>query len=309
MACQLADIPEGFTYEGAKVFSDFIKEKTCHRPKIAVVCGTGLAPLGDVLQQPDVIPYEEIPGFPTSSAPGHKSRFLIGTIDNVEVMLMQGRFHFYDGCQISQCAIHIRMMKLFGIDTIIITNAAGGINESFKVGDIMILEDHLNVFGLAGVNPLRGPNDSRFGPRFPAMNGCYDDQWIELGLKVASEMENGPNVTMGVYTAVGGPNYETPAEIRMLKKLGADAVGMSTIPEAIVAQHCGMRVFAFSVITNKSNSLTRQERKEKKASVVPPSEEEVAEVAEKNTKLIQNFARKLIVEMKNTSYPNLEINC
>lgn len=308
MACRDADIPEGFSYEGAQAISDFIKEKTCHRPKIAIVCGTGVAPLGDILDKPDVIPYEEIPGFPTSSAPGHKSRFMIGNLDGVEVMLMQGRFHLYDGCSIYYCAIHIRMMKLFGIDTIIISNAAGGANDCYEIGDIMILEDHLNVFGLAGVNPLRGPNESRFGPRFPPMNGCYDDDWIELGLKVAGEIEDGPCVRSGVYVAYGGPEYETPAEVRMFKAMGADAIGMSTIPEVIVAQHCGMRVFAFSVITDKCVSLTRKEIKASNVTVVPPSEEDVAKASEKNTKHLQNFVRKMVVEIKKAAYPELEIN-
>ncbi|MCB0108903.1 MAG: purine-nucleoside phosphorylase [Caldilineaceae bacterium] len=226
----------------------YIRAQSNHRPTIGLILGTGLSPLAAEITDAAVIPYGEIPHFPVSTVEGHAGRLVIGEVAGVTVAAMQGRFHFYEGYTLPQVTLPIRVMKVLGIETLIVTNAAGGINNSFAVGDVMLIEDHINFVGMAGHNPLMGPNDSAFGTRFPPMNRAYTKKLRTLAQHVAAEQ--GLNLRRGVYAWLAGPNFETPAEIRMWRALGADAVGMSTVPEVIVAHHAGMQVLAFSTITN-----------------------------------------------------------
>lgn len=228
-------------YEKYLEAAEYIKARTKHRPKIAVVLGSGLSEFGDELKDCDIINYDDIPGFSVSSVSGHKSRLVISP----EIICLQGRIHYYEGHTMNEVTFAVRVMKLLGVETYVLTNAAGGINTSFKAGDIMLITDHINFMG---TNPLIGTNYDDFGVRFPDMTYCYNSELISLAEKTAKEV--GVQVKKGVYAAMTGPSYETPAEIRMLRILGADAVGMSTVPEAIAACHCGMRILGISCITN-----------------------------------------------------------
>lgn len=226
----------------------FLRSKMSHQPTIGLILGTGLSPLAEEIEAADIIPYEEIPHFPVSTVAGHAGRLVIGNVAGATVCAMQGRFHFYEGYPLPQVTLPVRVMKLLGIETLLVTNAAGGINQGFDVGDLMLIEDHINFVGMSGHNPLMGPNDAAFGPRFPPMNRAYTKELRALARQVAQEQ--GLNLRRGVYAWLAGPNFETPAEIRLWRTLGADAVGMSTVPEVIVAHHAGMQVLAFSTITN-----------------------------------------------------------
>lgn len=213
--------------------ANFFLEKTKHRPKIGVICGSGLGSLAESLLNADVFPYHTIPNFPVSTVEGHAGQMIFGTINNIPVMCMQGRFHYYEGYPLAKCSMPIRVMKLVGVTHLIATNAAGGLNESYNVGDIVIVKDHINLMGFAGNNPLQGPNDIRFGPRFPPMNKAYDIEMKRHVFDIAKELGIDDQVHEGVYTCLGGPNYETVAELKMLKILGVDCVGMSTVHEVI----------------------------------------------------------------------------
>lgn len=237
-----------FTIEELQESVAFIKERTSHQPTIGLILGTGLSPLATQIADADIIPYGEIPHFPVSTVKGHAGRLVVGNIAGVTVCAMQGRFHFYEGYTLPQVTLPVRVMNVLGVQTLLVTNAAGGINNSFEVGDVMLIEDHINFVGMAGHNPLMGPNDPHFGTRFPPMNRAYTKLLRDLASDVATEQ--GLTLRRGVYAWLAGPNFETPAEIRMWRTLGADAVGMSTVPEVIVAHHAGMRVLAFSTITN-----------------------------------------------------------
>lgn len=246
------------SYETVSETANYLLSRTKHRPKIAIICGSGLdidlnpsAGLAELLTNPDVFPYTEIPNFPVSTVKGHKSRLLFGHLNGIPVMLMQGRFHLYEGYAMGKCAMPVRVMKLCGVENLIVTNAAGGLNPTYKVGDIMLLKDHINLPGFTGMHPLKGPNESRFGDRFFALNDCYDKKLRQLAKNVAENLKMKKSVHEGVYTMLGGPNYETVAELKMLRICGVDAVGMSTIPEVLVARHCKINVFAFSLITNE----------------------------------------------------------
>lgn len=218
------------------------------KPETAVILGSGLGKLADKIEDAIVIPYAEIPGFPVSTAIGHKGNFISGRLGGKEVIAMQGRFHYYEGYPMDMVTLPVRVMKKLGITTLFVSNAAGGINPSFKVGDLMMIKDHINMLP----NPLIGPNMNDFGPRFPDMTCAYDLELIAKAETIAAE--EGIELKKGVYIGLTGPTYETPAEIRFFRSVGADAVGMSTVPEVIVARHCGIRVFGMSVITNKSNT-------------------------------------------------------
>lgn len=214
-------------------------------PRVAVVLGSGLGGVAETLQDGVDIPYSEIPHFVSSTVQGHEGKLLIGSIGGVDVALMKGRVHFYEGYSMDQVTLPIRVFSLMGITSVILTNAAGGAAPHLAPGSLMAITDHIN---LMGGNPLRGPNDERFGPRFPDMTAAYTPSYLEAAHAVAREID--VVLFEGVYMALRGPSYETPAEIRMMRKLGADAVGMSTVPEVIVARHCGMKVLAVSCITN-----------------------------------------------------------
>lgn len=205
----------------------------------------------DCLSNKVEIPFGDIPAFPTPSVPGHAGKVLFGEISSVPVLCLLGRVHYYEGCPLWKCILPIRVMKLLGVSYLIVTNAAGGINDEFKVGDIMLIKDHIFHLGFGGKHPLRGPNDDRFGIRFPAMNNAYDKDILARCLKLAKEIAFGAIVRTGVYSCVGGPSYETVAELNFLKMIGADAVGRSTAYEVIAARHCDMKVVGLSLITNK----------------------------------------------------------
>lgn len=289
---------ESISYERVSVSATYLLERTKHRPKIAIICGSGLAGLADLLESPDIFSYSDIPNFPETTVPGHKSRMLFGSLNGIPVMVMQGRFHAYEGYHLGKCAMPVRVMKLCGIQTLIVTNAAGGLNSDFRTGDIMVLKDHINMPGFTGLHPLRGPNDTRFGGRFFALNDCYDKRWRVIAQEVFNSMgERAPGKTgklhEGVYTMLGGPNFETVAELRMLKICGVDAVGMSTIPEVLVARHCGISVFAFSLITNE---CIFQEDAEQKA-----NHEEVIGIANSKQGELRDFVARMVHAITQTT--------
>ena len=238
-----------FTLEQYDEAAAFIRNQTAHQPTIGLVLGSGLGPFAEQIEQADVIPYAAIPYFPTSTVASHAGQLVIGTLAGAVVCAMQGRFHFYEGYSMAQVTLPVRVMARLGIKTLILTNAAGGVNPAFAVGDLMIMDDHINLLGMAGQNPLMGPNLETFGPRFPAMNRTYTRRLRQLADAVA--VEQGLSLRHGVYLGLSGPFFETPAEIRMARVLGADAVGMSTVNEALVARHAELDVLAISTITNQ----------------------------------------------------------
>lgn len=225
-----------------------ILARTEHRPTVGLVLGSGLSVLADQVQDAVIIPYAEIPHFPVSTVPGHAGRLVIGRLAGVTVCCMQGRFHYYEGYTMQQVTLPVRVMRRLGITTLILTNAAGGLNPTFVAGDLMLIEDHINFLGMGGANPLRGANLDAFGTRFPAANRIYTRDLRLLAQTVAAD--EALSLHHGVYVALAGPNFESPAEVRMWRLLGGDAVGMSTAPEAQVAHHAGMKVLAISTITN-----------------------------------------------------------
>jgi purine-nucleoside phosphorylase len=218
------------------------------RPRVALVLGTGLGGLADRLTDPTAIPYGDIPHFPRATVAGHAGRLVLGRLSGVPVAALQGRFHLYEGYSPAQVVLPVRTLRLLGAETLIVTNAAGGLDPTQRPGDLLLLRDHIGLPMMTGLNPLTGPNDERLGPRFPAMTTAYDPALRQLARAVAAEL--GGELREGVYVMVTGPSYETPAELRLLRQLGADAVGMSTVPEVIAARHSGMRVLAISCITN-----------------------------------------------------------
>lgn len=214
------------------------------KPTIGIVLGSGLGRLADEIEDPLVLPYKRIPGFPVSTAIGHKGNFIIGKLGGKTVVAMQGRIHYYEGYGMNQVTLPIRVMKMMGIEALFVSNAAGGTNLSYQVGDLMIIRDHINMMP----NPLIGPNLEEFGPRFPDMTRPYDPKLIQLAETIAAEM--GLTLQKGVYIGCSGPTYETPAEYKFFRAIGGDAVGMSTVPEVIVARHSSIPVFGMSVITD-----------------------------------------------------------
>lgn len=226
-----------------------IRARTSVRPVVAIVLGSGLGALGDEVADAVRIPYADIPGWKRSTAPGHAGELVVGTLARKPVAVMKGRLHHYEGYDIADVAFPVRVFKAWGIHTIVLTNACGGLNPAFRSGDLMVISDHIN---LMGTNPLRGPNDDALGPRFPDMVGTYTEELRKL----AHEVD--PGLREGIYVAVAGPNFETPAELRMLRGLGADAVGMSTIPEVLVARHMGMRILAIATVTDMATGIPGQ---------------------------------------------------
>ena len=248
MSEQVLKMITEYTLQTYDVVANTILGQTSHRPTVGLVLGSGLSALAEAVEDATILPYEEIPYFPVSTVAGHTGRLVIGKLAGVTVCVMQGRFHAYEGYSLQQTTMPIRVMKRMGIQTLILTNAAGGVNPNFAVGDLMLIEDHINFAGMAGFNPLIGPNIEEFGPRFPAMNYTYTRRLRDLAKQAGAE--HALPLRQGVYCFLSGPTFETPAEIRMLRVLGADAVGMSTVPEAIVAHHAKMEVLAISTITN-----------------------------------------------------------
>ncbi|MDD9148610.1 purine-nucleoside phosphorylase [Sporolactobacillus sp. CQH2019] len=227
-----------------------MRAKTRKNPKIGLILGSGLGDLAAAIAGADRIPYQSLPHFPKPTVEGHKGQFVIGRLEDQNVIAMQGRYHYYEGYSLKQVSFPVRVMKALGIEYLIVTNAAGGINTDFRPGDLMLIRDHINMLG---GSPLIGANDEKTGPRFPDMSAAYQAALIDLGKKAASSI--GINIREGVYLATPGPQYETPAEIRMMRALGADAVGMSTVPEVIEANHAGLKVLGISCITNMASGI------------------------------------------------------
>ena len=252
------------TYENAVEAAEYIRSKYTGEPKIALVLGSGLGAFADELTDAVKIPYEEIPHFARSTVEGHAGQLVIGKVNGIEVIVQQGRFHFYEGYTMEQVMFPMRVFGRIGITTVILTNAAGSVRPGMKPGDLMLISDHLNMMG---VNPLRGPNDERFGVRFPDMTNVYDTE-IQKMIDVAANEISAERHTegkdrephdflhRGIYCALSGPTYATPSEVRLYRQLGADAVGMSTVPEAIAARHQGIRVAGISCITNFAAGMT-----------------------------------------------------
>jgi purine-nucleoside phosphorylase len=246
--------------------ADYIKGRSRYTPEIGLILGSGLGVLGDEIIDPDVFEYSDIPGFPVSTVEGHAGRLIMGKLQGRSVIVLQGRFHYYEGYDFDRVVFPVRVMKLLGVENLMVTNAAGGINRDFRPGDLMLIDDHIKFFI---DSPLRGPNLSGFGPRFNDMSYAYDSRLKETALSAAAGL--GVPLQRGVYAFMGGPSFETPAEIRMLSVLGADAVGMSTVPEVITAVHGGMRVLGLSCISNMAAGILDQ----------PLNHQEVMETGEK----------------------------
>jgi purine-nucleoside phosphorylase len=242
------NLHETFTRVQYVEAADFIRSHTTHRPRLGLILGSGLNPLADEVVGADRIPYGDIPHFPRPGVEGHKGQLVVGQLAGQEVLIMQGRAHAYEGYTLQQVTLPVRVMNELGIGTLILTNAAGGLNPTFHAGDLMLINDHIGLMAIIGSNPLWGPNDPTLGPRFPAMNKAYDPELRALTRRVAAEQ--GIELREGVYIGLGGPMFETPAEVRFARMIGGDATGMSTVPEVIVARHMGMRVLGISGISN-----------------------------------------------------------
>jgi purine-nucleoside phosphorylase len=233
--------------EAVSVIQNWIKKT----PEVGLILGTGLGDLAESVKPAEVIPYSDIPHWPKSTIQGHKGRLVIGTLEGKLVFIMQGRAHYYEGYSMQIIGFPIRVMIRLGIKTLIVTNAAGAINPEFKPGDIMLIRDHISLIAMGGLNPLHGPNIDEFGGRFPDMSQPYDLDLLNLAYRVAVEKK--VDVQKGVYVCLAGPSFETPADLRFLQVIGADAVGMSTVPEVIIARHSGIKVLGISGISNKAN--------------------------------------------------------
>ncbi len=226
----------------------FVKSRINVIPEIALILGSGLGDLADAVENPVIIPTDQIPNWPVSTVLGHKGRLVIGKLQGKNVLVLQGRSHFYEGHPVNKLGLPVRVMQRLGIKILIITNASGGLNVNFKAGDLMLITDQLNLLPMAGQNPLVGPNLDEFGPRFPDMSQIYDLELLALARKISDQ--EGLGVREGIYACISGPYFETPADCRYIRMIGGDAVGMSTAPETIVARHGGMRVLGISGITN-----------------------------------------------------------
>ncbi|HSF81368.1 MAG TPA: purine-nucleoside phosphorylase [Anaerolineales bacterium] len=231
--------------------ADTIRARISSQPEVALILGSGLGSLADSVKQATLIPYQELPSWPVSTVEGHQGRLVIGQLEGKDVMVMQGRAHYYEGYSIAQLGLPVRVSQRLGIQTLIVTNAAGAVNPDYTPGDLMLITDHLNLIGMAGLNPLRGPNLDEMGPRFPDMSRAYDPRLCNLARQVAQERDI--QLREGVYVCLAGPSFETPADLRFLRAMGVDAVGMSTVPEVTVARHGGQRALGISGISNKAN--------------------------------------------------------
>jgi len=261
---------------------EFLNANTALRPKVGIILGTGLGGLVNEIEIKDTISYADIPHFPLSTVEGHKGRLIFGTIGDVPVMAMQGRFHYYEGYSMKKVTYPVRVMKQFGVDTLIVSNASGGMNPDFEIGTIMVISDHINMLGH---NPLIGKNYPELGPRFPDMSETYDKDLIEKALGIGERLNI--KLARGVYLGTTGPTLETPAEYRMFRVLGGDAVGMSTVPEVIVARHMNMRCFGISIITDLGVP----------GKIVEISHEEIQQVAAAAEPRMTRIIRELVSEL------------
>jgi purine-nucleoside phosphorylase len=239
------------TLEQIDEVASAIRGRTKYQPKVALILGSGLGSLADAIQNADFIPFDDLPHWPHSTVPGHVGRLVIGQLENQMVMVMQGRIHFYEGYSMSQVTLPVRVMQRLGIEILFVTNAAGAINPDFQPGDLMLITDNLNLIGMMGFNPLIGPNIDELGPRFPDMSQAYDRKLCVIARQAAKEGKI--DLREGIYAGLSGPSFEGPADLRFLRVAGADAVGMSTVSEVIVARHGGTRVLGISGISNKAN--------------------------------------------------------
>jgi purine-nucleoside phosphorylase len=272
------------TFERAEHAARYIRSRWNEEARVALVLGSGLGEFADDVEDETVIPYSEIPGFSESTVPGHAGQLVLGKVAGIPLVTMQGRFHYYEGYSMDEVVFPMRVFGRLGIKSTLLTNAAGGINISFDQGALMVICDHLN---LRGDNPLRGRNDDRFGPRFPDMSEVYSRDYQEMAVEEARKM--GLEVRRGIYAGLTGPSYETPAEVRLLRILGADAVGMSTVPEAIVARQMGLKVLGISCITNLAAGVVDE----------PIDHQEVMEIGKK----VYTTFRELLIRI----IPRLEI--
>lgn len=261
---------------------EFIKSKITDTYEIGIILGSGLGTLGEKIENSQYVDYKDIPNFPVSTAPGHIGRFVFGTLNGKNVMCMQGRIHLYEGYATESVVMPIRVMKMMGVKNLIVTNAAGGINESFDVGDIMVISDHINF---TGRNCLIGKNDDRFGVRFPDMSFGYSPELSDVAFDCAKKLDM--KLQKGVYIGCTGPSYETPAEIRAFRIMGADAVGMSTVQEVIAANHCGINVLGFSLISNKAAGLSGERL----------TEEEVLTIGRQKSEEMQALITEIVGEI------------
>jgi purine-nucleoside phosphorylase len=242
---------EYLTLEQIDEAAEAVRKSTTYQPRIGMILGSGLGSLANQIQDAQTIPYEKIPHWPPSTVQGHKGNLVLGKLDGQPVMTLQGRTHFYEGFSMAEITMPVRVMKRLGVKILVVTNAAGAINPDFEPGDVMLITDHIGLIGMTGNNPLRGANIDEFGPRFPDMSRAYDPELMKNARAAAKNA--GVSMHEGVYIGLSGPSFETPADLRFLRAIGADAVGMSTVPEVTVACHCGMRVLGFSGISNKAN--------------------------------------------------------
>ncbi|MFX3625568.1 MAG: purine-nucleoside phosphorylase [Ectobacillus sp.] len=263
--------------------ASYLKQKYSKTPAIGLILGSGLGVLADEIENAVKVPYSEIPNFLISTVEGHAGQLLFGTLEGVTVVAMQGRFHYYEGYDMQKVTFPVRVMKALGVEKLIVTNAAGGVNTSFEPGDLMIISDHINF---TGTSPLIGPNDPALGVRFPDMSEAYCKQLRQTAKQAAERL--GIKVREGVYVAMSGPTYETPAEVRMVRTLGGDAVGMSTVPEVIVARHSGLKVLGISCISNMAAGILDQ----------PLHHEEVIETTERVKVNFLSLVKEIIKEMK-----------
>jgi purine-nucleoside phosphorylase len=256
---------------------DAIRNRTSYRPRVGLILGSGLNSLADSVEKPDVISYGELPHWPVSTVQGHAGRLVIGELEGQTALVMQGRIHFYEGYSMSQITLPVRVMLRLGLEMMFVTNAAGGVNPDFVPGDVMLITDNLNLVGMMGANPLMGPNIDELGPRFPDMSQAYDRALMDLARQVAVQ----ENITLreGIYCGLSGPSFEGPADLRFLRAIGTDAVGMSTVPEVIVARHGGLRVLGLSGISNKANldgsTMTTHEEVMEAGKVITPKIEKI----------------------------------
>lgn len=272
-----------------------IHQYTQATPRVGLITGSGLAGLADEVTEAIRIPYRAIPHFPQSTVAGHPGELVVGTLDGMPVVVQRGRVHFYEGYSMQQITLPVRVMRTLGVETLIVTNAAGGLNPSFAPGDIMVIRDHINFTGLAGFSPLRGPNDPGLGPRFPLMAGAYSPRLRRLAHEVAREL--GFELQSGVYAGLAGPTFETPAELRFLRTIGADAVGMSTTPEVTVARHGGMRVLGFSIIGNLASPDELEAAAERQDEGVMEVHDEVMEAGQQAVPRLQAVIRGVLRQL------------
>jgi purine-nucleoside phosphorylase len=265
------------TLEQIDQAADAVRARTAHHPRVGIILGSGLNALADSVDKADIIPYGDLPNWPVSTVFGHAGRLVIGELENQPVLVMQGRIHFYEGYSMSQVTLPVRVMRRLGLEMMFVTNAAGGVNPDFVPGDVMLITDNLNLMGMTGANPLMGPNIDELGPRFPDMSQAYDPELMSIARKVASREQI--LLREGVYCGLSGPSFEGPADLRFLRMAGADAVGMSTVPEVIVARHGGLRVLGLSGISNKANldgsTVTSHEEVIEAGKIITPKIEKI----------------------------------